>query len=454
MRLKSDLSEQAIAEGLVPQHDLFRKKQLALSLTALFENLEHGSVCLLDGRWGTGKTTFVRQWCSELKSMNIPSIYFDAFASDYLESPFEAIAGTFVQAALEAGRSKQEAYKSFLSKAAAVGKAVASVSAKVGIKAATLGAVNAVDLEGLGEIKGVLADGLGQFTEESIKKLLESHADRHAQFNAMRKSLADLPNLLRPDQSDAKPVPLIVFIDELDRCRPDFSLGILEVLKHFFRADGIHFVLVTNREHLQTSVDRRYGAGVASAEYLEKFYDFVVYFEHSYERHSEHSVETFINAVMQNIITGQSEDGRHLREYVRDIALAFRLTLRQIQSLSTNVAIAYLAARPREYRPAFLIAFLALIKTMRPDLYKDAKRAKLKWEDVRDFLTSVSWGRTDIDKVISVFRYHLDANVDVNAVEWRGYGESLWNYNLERERVIPYLVDHVLDRFAAPADAA
>lgn len=454
MRLRNDLSEESIALGLVPEHDLFKKKQLSRSLTALFENLEHGSVCLLDGRWGTGKTTFVRQWAADLSSMNIPSIYFDAFSSDYLDSPFEAIAGTFVQAAMEADRSDQSAYKSFLSKAATVGKAVASVSARVGIKAATLGAVTAADLGELGGIRDIVADGLGDVTEESVKKLLESHADRQAQFAALRRSLSELPGLLKPNQSIGGDPPLIVFIDELDRCRPDFSLGILEVLKHFFRADRIHFVLVTNRDHLQTSVDRRYGAGSASSEYLEKFYDFVVYYEHSYERHSEDSIETFVNSAMRDLIPADLEDGRYIREYVRDIAMAFRLTLRQIQALSTNVAIAYLAARPREYRPAVLIAFLALIKTMRPALYKNAKNSKLRWEDVRDFLNSVSWPRTDIERVVAVFRYHLDPDLDVNSNEWRSYGNSLWNYDLERERVVPFLVNNVLDRFAAPADGA
>ena len=40
-------------------------------------------VVSIDGRWGEGKTTFVKMWRGLLKKHNIPSIYIDAFANDY-----------------------------------------------------------------------------------------------------------------------------------------------------------------------------------------------------------------------------------------------------------------------------------------------------------------------------------------------------------------------------------
>ena len=73
-------------------------KDLAERLTQLVRNLEHGSVAIFDGRWGIGKTTFVKRWLAYLQSQGIPAIYLDAFAVDYLESPFVAIAGAFAKA--------------------------------------------------------------------------------------------------------------------------------------------------------------------------------------------------------------------------------------------------------------------------------------------------------------------------------------------------------------------
>ena len=114
MRFRNELNEEQLAKGLVAETDLFQRRDLALRLTGLFDKLEHGTVSLLDGRWGTGKTTFVKQWMSELVKLGVPSIYFDAFANDYIESPFEAVSASFIKAAIDAKRTDQPSYKNFL----------------------------------------------------------------------------------------------------------------------------------------------------------------------------------------------------------------------------------------------------------------------------------------------------------------------------------------------------
>jgi hypothetical protein len=99
-------------------------KELAGNLTRLFQNLEHGSVAIFDGRWGIGKTTFIRRWLAQLGREGIPSIYLDAFSVDYLESPFVALAGAFAEAGGSASKKGDTTYKAFVSAASKVGKAV------------------------------------------------------------------------------------------------------------------------------------------------------------------------------------------------------------------------------------------------------------------------------------------------------------------------------------------
>ena len=65
----------------------------------------------------------------------------------------------------------------------------------------------------------------------------------------------------------------IVFIDELDRCRPDYAIRTLEVIKHIFNVENIVFVLATDDNRLQSSVNSVYGSQVASEDYLRKFID-------------------------------------------------------------------------------------------------------------------------------------------------------------------------------------
>ncbi|MDX7018825.1 P-loop NTPase fold protein, partial [Klebsiella aerogenes] len=62
-------------------------------------------------------------------------------------------------------------------------------------------------------------------------------------------------------------------IDELDRARPDFSLNLLELIKHIFNVDGFYFLLVMNKQQFEESIKIRYG-NINSSLYLNKFIDY------------------------------------------------------------------------------------------------------------------------------------------------------------------------------------
>lgn len=453
MRLRTELSDEEISLGFGHSTDIFECRDLALRLTGLFKQIDHGSVAVIDGRWGIGKATFVRQWTAELQKMDIPSIYFDAFASDYLESPFQAIASAFIGAAVKAGRDTRPAYQNFLSTAATVGKTIASVSAKVGVKAATLGAVSAADMGQLSALGEAVTDGMADITEEAVKNLLQDHARSEEKFKKLSNSLESLPKLLRPSDSGDGPVPLLIFIDELDRCRPNFSLGIIETLKHFFRAEGLHFILVTNRESLTLSVANAYGVAEHSNEYLEKFYDFVIFFEQSYNKFDPASVNAFVNAACAGVLPPETGSYSDIRDFIKSFCSAYKLSLRQIQSYTTNVAISYLAAKPNEFRPEILVSFLAILKLLRYDLYRKAKSGSLTWFEAKDFVKSGEWSGEEDDRILKVIQFHTDFSINTNDPEWKGWGDdTLWKYNLERKRVIPYLANSVMDRFGSASD--
>lgn len=51
---------------------------------------------------------------------------------------------------------------------------------------------------------------------------------------------------------------LVLIIDELDRCRPDYTMKILETTKHFFDIDGIIIFYFANRKALNHSLQAMY----------------------------------------------------------------------------------------------------------------------------------------------------------------------------------------------------
>ena len=441
--------------GFTGETDPFDRVELAERLTHLFKELDHGTVSILHGRWGTGKSVFARQWARHLETSGTPSIYFDAFASDYISDPFQAVSSAFISAAAMARKRDDEAYKRFLSAAAKVGKRIGASSAKIGAKIVTLGVIGAAELEDFSEIGTALSDSLGDISEEAVKELLEDHAGDEAIFGELRKSLAALPSLLnQEDQGDegSQAPSLVIIIDELDRCRPDFALGILEVLKHFFRSERVHFVLVTNRDHLLHSVQQRYGVGDFAEEYIQKFYDFLIHFEGKVQEHKGSAGKIYAGNLIAKLLPAHvpTSEKQSLKRYLEEIAFAYDLTLRQVESVVTNTLMAYLSIRQDELRPGIIIAFLAALKTKDPDLYRMAKVNGLSFEAFTRFLDGANWSEGfALDRIMKIFQYHLDENINLHDGEWdsfAGGGASSMGF-FDRLEVLPYVCNSLLDRF-------
>ena len=455
MRIRSNLPDKFFEEGFNDRTDPFNHKDLAERLTHLFQNLSHGTVSILDGRWGTGKSVFSKQWVHHLKTAGIPAIYFDAFAVDYIDDPFQAVSSAFIKAATDARRTDSPVYKRFLTNAAKASKALATTAAKIGTKIVTLGVIGASEIDQLSELRDELSSSFSDLSEEAVKAMLEAQAGSEATFNELKKSLAELPKLLAPGQESPEggenAKPLLVIIDELDRCRPDFALGVLESLKHFFRAEGVHFVLVTNREHLRLSVQKRYGVGEAAQEYLQKFYDFIIHFESSFQQHRGPNAAVLAQRQLDDILPDHVNgvERHELGELIKNIAIAFNLTLRQVEGIVTNVALAYLAVREREFRPRALICFLALLKALRPDIYQKIKIQRFDYDEFRSYIASSVWpDNFNVDRVLDMFRYYGDVSLDPNDPEFSQYSSGLFQFGFgDRLDVLPHLANSVMDRF-------
>ncbi len=66
---------------------------------------------------------------------------------------------------------------------------------------------------------------------------------------------------------------LVIFIDELDRCRPSFAIEMLERIKHYFDDERVIFVVSLNKEQLIHTITNYYGSGFDATRYLNKFFD-------------------------------------------------------------------------------------------------------------------------------------------------------------------------------------
>lgn len=67
--------------------------------------------------------------------------------------------------------------------------------------------------------------------------------------------------------------PLVIFVDELDRCKPTFAIQLLESVKHYFNNPKVLFVFSVNTEELQHSIKCVYGQGFDATRYLDRFFN-------------------------------------------------------------------------------------------------------------------------------------------------------------------------------------
>lgn len=440
-------------EGFDPSKDIFKRAELGRGLTNLLSLADDPLVIAVDGQWGSGKTVFLKMWSGELRKLGFPVIYFDAFAHDYFEDAFLAIAGEIVALADEKSAVSDGKLKTFKSVAVKTGKILARATLKIGIRAGTFGAGKAEDFEGLAD---AVADDAASLFDEHIGEMITKQKQHKSTLAAFKDSLSSLPKLLAPiseeERSAIAAKPLIFIIDELDRCRPDFALQILERMKHFFAVPNVHFVLGTNLKQLSNSIATCYGPNIDADLYLQKFVHLVFHLQDKREHHSTATIETYVNYLekLHNFSSPDQQFTSQCATELKRIATETNLTLRTIQRVFSIIAIATASTPHNHWRNPAIITGLAVIKVVKSTLFERAKLGLLRFSEVSSVL-----GFVDEDQLekfdpaqwsIQWWRFVSDPAAPDNLVQ--SLSESLFKYSFhDRLSMLPHAANNIIDRF-------
>jgi hypothetical protein len=242
--------------------DILDRARFGASLSQIIERIEDPLVIAVDGKWGTGKSFFLKRWVGSHRNQFggiALTVYFDAFEHDYLSDPITALV-----AALD-NRLPPES-KSKLDSAKRIAMKFAKPAVRLALAAASSGATVI-----LSDFWDGVAEGAKGEADKALADYWEREAGRHAAMEQFRTSISSLT-----EGPDGAKKPLVIVIDELDRCRPDFALDLLEVVKHFFAVPYVHFIFGVNLEALENSVKSRYGSEIDASTYLQKFVSFTL----------------------------------------------------------------------------------------------------------------------------------------------------------------------------------
>lgn len=244
----------------------------------------HSSFVLnVNAEWGFGKTYLLQNWSSDLTATNYPTIYFNAWASDFSNNPLIAfIAEIEKQLTPFFAKSKSRAY---LEKVVSQGKALVRPAFPVilGILAKKLTGLTTQELKELLEIEAEdtldsppdpdsIEKSISTVVSKAAEGVLKEHRDHEKRILDFKAQLGKLIQNVAKNQPAVK-LPLFIFVDELDRCRPLYAIDLLENIKHIFGIDGVYFVVATDTTQLGHSIRAVYGGSFESERYLKRFFD-------------------------------------------------------------------------------------------------------------------------------------------------------------------------------------
>lgn len=239
--------------------DDYNRQPIAENLIKLLTSEIKLSPIVIDGGWGTGKTEFCYKTINLLRETHqdydydYEPIYVDAFKSDHADEPLM----TLLAAVLNVLPKQDQ--KSLTQKALP--------TIRFGLKTSLKAGVGFLLRQDADKIADEYADVLKSASDEAINGAIESlladHVDANKNIDTLKSALVE----------HAKMKKIVIFVDELDRCRPNFAVAMLESIKHIFDVEGVQFVLVTNFNQLKESIKHCYG-GVDAQQYLDKFVGF------------------------------------------------------------------------------------------------------------------------------------------------------------------------------------
>lgn len=359
--------------------DEFKRKSIAEKAIKLLKSDIDISPMVIDGSWGTGKTEFCHKLINLMKvdrTHNI--IYIDAFKADHVDEPLMTVLAEIIKILPEGPRRK-----AFINRVLPAVRYTIKTVAKAG--------VSHILRQDFADLANDFDEAIQKVADDSIDKTAELILKDHVEAE---KSLQTLQTALTAIASQN---PIIIFIDELDRCRPNFAVDMLEIIKHTFDVEGVNFVLVTNTQQLRASINHCYGQAVDAQRYLDKF----IRFRFELSPHSTRDLSSPVLAATDHFfklardkecLPNELLRKDHFRKAIEHLVKHQNLSLREIETLVLHIQIVQNLSNSKTFPEGMYFGYILLRLTavmlvcFRPSLLNRIKHEYVDASLLGDFL--------------------------------------------------------------------
>lgn len=226
----------------------------------------NGYSIAIDGDWGSGKTWILDALESQLSSDEYLIFHYNAWENDFYEEPLVALLSVMIEKLNEVAKQKSlyESVVTELLKEAASDLEILAVGiAKYFIK---------IDIDKSIKNKKNLFNRIKQGTKiaNDIDSMLP-----------LRKTLAEIREVIK---NLAEKLKILLVVDELDRCLPEYAIKVLERLHHVCNKMPVFQIISIDKFNLADSICKVFGKNFLKTtpehnimqfadSYLQKFID-------------------------------------------------------------------------------------------------------------------------------------------------------------------------------------
>lgn len=200
----------------------------------------------IDAPWGMGKTLLKDVLVEKLVENGIKVKAINAWETDYFSDPMKSLIGEINESDLNISSDTIEKGEKLI-------KNIGGVATKI-FGTALLKKLNFTD-EDITNIKSIFQgiDSSGVEEYKKYKDLVKKFKESFGVSVGTSKR--------------------VIILDELDRCKPNYAIELLESIKHIFDIYNLTFIFLINKEQLKYTVENLYGCTRESEDYFEKFFD-------------------------------------------------------------------------------------------------------------------------------------------------------------------------------------
>jgi hypothetical protein len=345
-------------------------------ITSLITTIDRPFNIGLAAPWGSGKTSLLNILSAQIQAAKLPLAVcrFDAWAHEDVADPVLGLATELAKAIQGFAPSGP------LSKVRKmlVGRAVEVVShvSSIGLitSAALLGqSTPEAGVIGVGTLAAAkAAEHLAkQLPKAAAKQQAIAAADISKSRAAFRKELSNAVEAVRTELVGGG-CKILILVDELDRCKPDFALKILERVKHFFDVPGVVFLFAYDPQYVMSAAEAVYGPRFESERYFRRFVDVELTLP-------EASLGSFVHQTFVDLDFDGMPSVRGISDYEEMLLSIISCTrpamsLRDIQHYMGTLRFALASYANVRHIALTLLPALMVTRYIDPVLYKNALR--------------------------------------------------------------------------------